>query len=106
MEKMDRIREEIRKRYEAAAAGTLTSTKRRIVELSKLAQDLWCTRCNVPLSLRDLLEEEQHGLVFLMIVKCWKCDVKYLEKTGKESADKKQIFDMNSKLANGKYMFE
>ena len=43
MEKMDRIREEIRKRYEAAAAGTLTSTKRRIVELSKLAQDLWCT---------------------------------------------------------------
>jgi len=42
--------------------GNLATSKRRVVELSLLAADLWCKRCRSPISLRNLEREEQHGL--------------------------------------------
>ena len=85
----------------AKDAGAITSTKRRIVEMSQIAIDLWCSSCQVPLSLRQFISEKQHGLAFIMNVRCWKCGLIREVKTARPSSNRKNTFDMNYKLTNG-----
>lgn len=85
----DVYKEEKREREaNANLCGNIATTKRRVVELNQMAEDLWCRKCNQSLSLRDFVEEEQHGLAFNMIVKCKTCNTNWQVQTAKESTKK------------------
>lgn len=76
-----------------------TFNGRRIVDMDKLAQELWCIKCNIPLSLRFLVKEKIVGVASRLLIKCKGCqqimEVNTSKKTGR--------FDHNNlKLAIGK----
>jgi len=77
------------------------TTKRRIVELSQLSQDLYCNKCHVVLSLRNFVREEQHT-AFILYVRCVECDQVVRVHTSETSSESNgRLFDVNQKLAIG-----
>ena len=77
---------------------------RRIVELVYLAEQLWCNKCNLPLSLRYVNDELRSGLASTLTVKCVKCGIDYRISTNKVLTDSAHTFSVNLKLAMGMYL--
>lgn len=72
---------------------------RRIVEMDKLASDLWCPNCDDALSLRFLLKEKLVGVCSHLLIKCQKCEKIVEINTSKKS---RKFEDSNLKLTTGK----
>ncbi|KAK0158053.1 hypothetical protein PV327_011201 [Microctonus hyperodae] len=47
-----------------------TDWGRRIVEIKTLAKELWCLKCDIPLSLENIESEKQFGLSNIFRIKC------------------------------------
>jgi len=74
---------------------------RRVVELLSLAEDLWCEKCNLTLSLRNSISERHRGLSSIIIVKCPQCDRHCFVYTNKPCPDDGHSFPVNTKAAMG-----
>ena len=72
------------------------------MELDKIAEELWCKPCNRPLSLRFTIKEKKEGLANHIHVKCEYCSTITQINTSSKTS-KKPYFDVNLKLAVGKY---
>ncbi|XP_058810185.1 uncharacterized protein LOC131675276 [Phymastichus coffea] len=72
---------------------------RRIVEMDKLAKDLWCKSCKVPISLAHLVEEKKKGLASQLFIQCFSCKAIQCVETSSKSC--KYYYDSNLKLAMG-----
>jgi len=64
----------------------VTTVGRRIVEVETLAENLWCHRCDLRLSLKNISSEMRYGLASIFMVKCLSCNAYYSVKTGKSSS--------------------
>ena len=73
---------------------------RRVVELDILARELWCSVCDIALSLRNSLREGRNGLLSEIDVQCDRCFQTYKVNTGKHSSST-TFPDVNLKLAVG-----
>jgi len=83
----------------------LVHAGRRVVELDTLAKALWCTACDIPLSLRNLEKEQQMGLASIMTVRCRECLAVYAVHTSKKVPNlngAKSLYASNCKAALGK----
>ncbi|KAE8743517.1 hypothetical protein FOCC_FOCC010904 [Frankliniella occidentalis] len=79
-------------------------TRRRVVELSKLGEDLWCTNCDTPLSLRNVIGEVHYGVASCLTVTCQSCRSQFKVDTCKASnisSGSHNQYDINVKLALG-----
>lgn len=56
-----------------AAQGIIAPVGKRMFDLSKLAKDMWCSVCEIPLSFRLLESEQQYGLASVFKIRCGKC---------------------------------
>lgn len=76
---------------------------RRIVEFDTLAKELWCSRCNLPLSLRNIVSETHHGLASTLDIICQNCTTKYKVDTCKsyQSESGRTRFPVNGKAVIG-----
>ncbi|KAK3916419.1 Cysteine--tRNA ligase [Frankliniella fusca] len=82
----------------------LVAVGRRVVELDTLAKELWCSDCNIPLSLRNLEKEQQMGLASIMTVRCGECLAEYAVHTSKKVPNLnggKDLYSSNCKAALG-----
>ena len=76
---------------------------RRVVELEKMAKEMFCDICNQWLHLKDTVKESRYGLGSVLRVKCSACgSVKKLN-LGKTNDD--GGFDVNRKAVIGKKIF-
>ena len=75
---------------------------RRLVEIKMLAAELWCTACDMPLSLRNIKSEQLFGLASIFQIQCKICDKIYFVHTNYHRLTASQLFDVNCKLAIGK----
>lgn len=75
---------------------------RRIVELSVLAEQMWCVCCKEALSLENIEQERRRGLASILQVRCHKCLIINIVNTGKKSDGSMNRFDVNSKIVRGK----
>lgn len=75
-------------------------TGRRVVELSCLAQQMYCSTCASPLHFSNIEKERRYGLASILYIRCQNsvCNTLNDIKTGKRTAGS---FDVNSKLALG-----
>ena len=39
-----------------------------------MAEELWCQVCDIPLSLKLIIEEKKLGVASVLLVKCTRCD--------------------------------
>ncbi|KAJ8670722.1 hypothetical protein QAD02_001981 [Eretmocerus hayati] len=70
----------------------------RMVNVPKVAKDLWCKRCDNSISLHYVVHEQQHGVASKLHVQCHHCaDIVQVE-TGEK---KSKFDDTNLKLAVG-----
>jgi RNase P subunit RPR2 len=102
------------KRQMSQAAKQLTADQeptmvvdvgRRVVELDTLAKALWCTACDIPLSLRNLEKETQMGLASILSVRCRDCLAVYTVHTSKKVPNlngSKSLYASNCKAALGR----
>lgn len=85
---------------------TLAPAGRRIVDLAKLATDLWCNTCDKALSLRFLFEEKQFGLASKFMIRCGECLVVkevFSSSTAPDlDGDGRSLYSVNMKAALGK----
>lgn len=51
---------------ESPALNLSNLSGRRVVELNLLAEELWCKECEIPLSLRKIMEEKFMGLASIL----------------------------------------
>ncbi|XP_066596275.1 uncharacterized protein [Prorops nasuta] len=72
---------------------------RRIIDVNKVAEDLWCNNCNSAISLRDIQVEKQYGIASKWLVKCQSCLNMVQVETSRKA--KNFYFDSNLKLAIG-----
>jgi hypothetical protein len=95
------------KELRESAQPTLAPAGRRVVDLAKLATDLWCDACDRALSLRFLFEERQFGLASKLMIRCGEClGVKevFTSSTAPDvSGDGRSLYSVNMKAALGKY---
>lgn len=73
----------------------------RIINLKTLADDLWCSKCNIPLSLKFLVNEKVWGVGSYFTVKCFSCNLLFTVKTSPISNDS-DVFVTGYNLAMGK----
>ncbi|XP_066583761.1 uncharacterized protein [Prorops nasuta] len=72
---------------------------RRIIDVNKVAEDLWCNNCNSAISLRDIQVEKQYSIASKWLVKCQSCLNMVQVETSRNA--KNFYFDSNLKLAIG-----
>lgn len=72
---------------------------RRIVDIAKIAEDLWCQYCDGPISLRNLVNEITVGIVNIWSIRCHACRHIIKVETSKKHG---MFYDSNFKLAIGK----
>lgn len=82
-----------------------TSKGRRIVELASLAEELWCMKCNIVLSLRDTVSETHHCFASTLEVICRVCNTHYKINTCKLSKNEhgKSRYLINGQIAVDEY---
>ncbi|XP_071652286.1 uncharacterized protein [Temnothorax longispinosus] len=77
----------------------------RIVNITKVAEDMWCWSCNASLSFRHIENETVLGLASIFHVRCQNCNkLKRVNTSDRETnvADnRKRKFDINYKVALG-----
>ncbi|XP_053594399.1 uncharacterized protein LOC128667606 [Microplitis demolitor] len=76
----------------------LTDWGRRIVEINTLAKELWCFKCDIPLSLKNIQSEKQFGLSNIFCIKCLSCCKIHEVHTNKHHTDHTQLYYVNFKL--------
>lgn len=76
---------------------------RRIVELLRLGEELWCKECDIPLSLRNVEKECHIGLASELHIRCTGCVSVKKVLTGKckEYCTNRCRYDVNFKLGVG-----
>lgn len=83
----------------------ITQGGRRIIDLIPFAKNMWCHLCKVPLSLRNLLEEEHFGVASRFRVRCHVCLQVHAIDTSATvpdtSKEGRSLFAVNCKLAIG-----
>ncbi|CAH2099509.1 unnamed protein product [Euphydryas editha] len=98
-----KLRGSKRKRPRDVYMSTLKG--RRIVELATLAEELWCTKCNIGLSLRDTVSETHNCFASTLEVNCRVCGTHYKINTcksfNKESG--KSTYPINGQIVVGMY---
>lgn len=70
----------------------------RIVNIRCLAENMWCTACNIPLSFRDIKNEHKYGTASLFEISCKQCRSSYLIPTDFKTKD---LYNMNYRVALG-----
>lgn len=80
---------------------------RRIVHLKTLQKEMFCIKCKAPLHLKDLVEEDRHGLASVFWFKCTNIDCNGLtsvntDKQHKSVLTNKNVYDINTKAAAGR----
>lgn len=88
-----------------ASQETKIPEGRRIIDIKEIANNLICNDCNEVLSLQDIVSEKRCGVAGLFEVQCRKCLFFNSIVTDKvhETVDRKIHFDVNSKIALGKF---
>lgn len=74
---------------------------RRVIDVELLAENLWCTECDIPLSLRFVMSEKRAGLASILNVQCKNCCAIYHVFTSKKTESKH--YHVNMLLAIGMY---
>ena len=72
---------------------------RRIVELEKMAQDMFCDMCAAWLHLKDTVRETHYGLGSILFIKCTACGAVKRLALGKQNDD--GGFDIKRKIVVG-----
>ena len=60
---------------------------------------MWCNKCNIPLSFRNIINESSRGLASNFTITCYKCSIDYNIHT---CSIVKNLYDLNYKVAYGK----
>jgi len=81
-----------------ASSGT---ARREVIETSLFSKQMWCSNCNIPLSLDFAIEKEQRGLSNQYTVKCCRCPFLKRVHTNSVFGDKNQYATINAKAAMG-----
>ena len=76
---------------------------RRVVELEKMANDMFCDVCNHWLHLKDTVKKARYGLGPVLHIKCSACGAVKKLNVGKTNDD--GGFDVNRKAVIGKKIF-
>lgn len=85
------------------SVGVQLPSNRRIVDLEKLATEMWCMTCDLPLSFRFLIKEEIFGAASIFHLKCPKCDrIRQVKSSTSEGESTRSKYHVNFKLALGK----
>lgn len=102
--RQDNVLKSIADRKRDGSSASYTFSGRRIVELKTLATELWCSACDLPLSLRDIISEAHHCLASTFEVKCRQCQRKYKVHTSKphQNATGSIRYSTNGKVVVGK----
>ncbi|KAH0546691.1 hypothetical protein KQX54_013714 [Cotesia glomerata] len=80
--------------------GVQLPSNRRIVDLEKLATEMWCMTCDLPLSFRFLIQEEIFGAASVFHLKCPKCDrIRQVKSSTSEGESTRSRYHVNFKLA-------
>ena len=88
--------------HEYIEIDTNWQTGRRLVELDILASGLKaCHSCSLPIHLHNTVASRNFGLACVLDVMCNSCGAVNAVHTGRKHG---KIYDMNTKLALGKYM--
>lgn len=79
---------------------------RRIVEIEKLATDMWCKPCDRPIPFRNLTNETHHGLASVFSVRCTECNaiVRVHSSKQDENESVRSDYHVNSKAAISNYL--
>lgn len=82
---------------------------RRIIDISYMAKNMKCFKCKSLLDLENIVKEDHKGLGLIFHISCKICNIKCLLPTDKRhenavTSAKKNRFDVNSKIAIGKYI--
>lgn len=77
----------------------------RVIDVKSIADELWCKKCNLQLSLKHIVKEKILGLASIFHVKCTKCKNIYLVNISsfKTNDTNYKQFNINLRLAFGKY---
>ncbi|XP_043281560.1 uncharacterized protein [Venturia canescens] len=87
-----------RRKIISERANDLIVDGRRIVEIKRLAEDMWCSTCDAPLSFRYIEDEKIIGLASIFYVRCQLCLLLLEVRTSKgHKQDNYTHFDINVK---------
>jgi len=79
---------------------------RRVLDLTLIAQTMWCEKCDIGLSFRHLLEERQIGVASEYKIRCHRCLQVYnisSSSTVANTSTHRPLYSINCKLAAGRY---
>ena len=75
---------------------------RRLVDLNKLAEEMWCQNCDMPLHFRFLVHENICGLASVFHLKCPECKtIHQVNSSTNEGTSTRSKYHVNLKLALG-----
>lgn len=63
-----------------------------------MGDEMWCTLCNIPLSVKFIKTETQIGLASILDVICFQCSSIYQVRTNKLNKSRR-LYDVNCKAA-------
>ncbi|KAJ8684806.1 hypothetical protein QAD02_020599 [Eretmocerus hayati] len=72
----------------------------RLVDLDVLGDELWCRRCDIPLSIKNRAAEAKIGLASILTVTCQQCRHNHSVHTHKKDQNN-STYEMNSRSAFG-----
>uniref|UniRef100_A0ABD2WA73 Integrase catalytic domain-containing protein n=1 Tax=Trichogramma kaykai TaxID=54128 RepID=A0ABD2WA73_9HYME len=78
---------------EVGAAKSMNISGSRIVNIETLKNNMWCYACQIPLSFKNVIAEQQKGLVSFFTIACTKCKLNHCIKTNEN--------EINDQLALG-----
>lgn len=94
---------------DAAMPMLIQQGGRRIIDIMLFARNMWCTDCNIPLSLRNLVKEKQFGIASRFYVRCSQClkeiAVDSSASVPDVSKQGRSLFAVNCKAALGMFTF-
>ena len=106
---VQKARHEANRANKKLRQGEPTGIGRRIFDLDLLAQDFWCSKCEIGLSSRFLESETVHGLASVYKIRCNKCLVLYTVQSSSPvpaaSSSGRLLYAVNCKFAMGKLLF-
>ena len=78
----------------------------RVCDIQHLGKEMWCSRCNIPLSFRDAINEAHHGLASVYKINCHQCqriiNISTSKKAVVDGCDSGH-YEINLKAALGNY---
>ncbi|XP_018394044.1 PREDICTED: uncharacterized protein LOC108772893 [Cyphomyrmex costatus] len=71
------------------------------VDITTLGKNLWCTKCDLPISLRDVRHDNKYGVASILTVECLRCNILHKVPTFQAEENSPISFPVNLNIALG-----